>query len=427
MIYIPFIYFFLLSCYLWFRHKTFDVSVYMSSLYTVTSFCAILLVLGNNLGGGILYQGWEPELGVAPTFLYCFLITVTILPFSLIHTEKLTHITNNHPLLLYGFVGVLFLLALLNLYLVADSTRDVLNGDLNDVRMSHYQGEQTVADVRLLSMPGPVRFFYTLYPTTILALPLFFYYTCVEKRSLWLTSILLLISLSVPLRCIQAVDRTEIILYGQMFLFCLIFFRKVLTSSVKRLLFWSSLPVLTLVMMYLTAVSTARFEDKDGGTVGSTLQYAGQSYLNFCYFYDNANPDLIYPQREFPILSHVIFKSNYSETKDERSAKEGFFIGVFATHVGAWLLDIGLAGCIIYTLSFALVCILLIKYYNRKEFEITEVLLIFIVATLPIFGIFYSRFYNFSNAVQYLLVAILYFLSRYHFVWSRNEQSTNEQ
>ena len=80
MIFLPFIYFFLLSCYLWLRHRTFDVSVYMSSLYTVTSFCALILVLENKLeGSGILFDGWEPELGIVPTILYCFLLTVTIL------------------------------------------------------------------------------------------------------------------------------------------------------------------------------------------------------------------------------------------------------------------------------------------------------------------------------------------------------------
>ena len=175
----------------------------------------------------------------------------------------------------------------------------------------------------------------------------------------------------------------------------------------------------------MTAVSSARFEDRDEGTAGTVLQYAGQSYLNFCYFYDNANPNLVYPQREFPILSFFLFKSEYANTKDERTAKEGFFIGVFATHVGAWLLDIGLAGCIVYTIFFAFVCSLLIKYYNRTEFEITEVLLIFVTATVPIFGIFYSRFYNYAIALQYLFAGILYFLSRYRFVWGGDQQTDN--
>ena len=95
---LPFMYFLSLTAYLWRRHRTFDVSVYMCSLYTLTSFCAIILVEANMLdGGGILFYGWEPELGVVPTFLYCFLLTITILPFSLIRTEKREPWRNRGP------------------------------------------------------------------------------------------------------------------------------------------------------------------------------------------------------------------------------------------------------------------------------------------------------------------------------------------
>lgn len=418
MVLLPFAYFLILTIYLWYKHSTFDVSVYMSSLYTLTSFCAIILVMGNMLeGSGVLFDGWEPDLGLIPTILYCALLTITIIPFSFIRTEKLSNITNSHPLLLFFLIAILLAQALLNLYLVADSTMDVLNGDLKAIRDSHYQEEMSIADIKAASLPGPLQYFNYLNFSTILALPLFFYYTCIEKRSMWITFILLLISLSAPLKSIQVADRAEMILYGLMLIFCLIFFRNVLTSSVKRLFIWAGIPVIAIAVLYLTAVSSARFEETDEGTSGSALQYAGQSYLNFCYFYDNANPDLIYPQREFPIISHAVFKSDYGDVKEERSAKEGFFIGVFATHVGAWMLDIGLTGCIMYASFYALLCILLIKYHNRTEFDISEVLMLFILATIPIFGIFYHRFHNFTIALQYVLVGILYIMSKYKFVW----------
>ncbi len=421
MIFLPFIYFLFLTIYLWYKHRTFDVSVYMSSLYTFTSFCAIILVTGNMLeGGGILFNGWEPDLGIIPTLLYCTLLTVTIIPFSFIRTEKISNITNNKPLLLALLVVILLAQALLNLYLVADSTLDILNGDLNAVRESHYQEDMSLADIKAASLPGPLQYFNYLNYSTILALPLFFYYTCIEKRSLWITSILFFISLSAPLKSIQAVDRAELILYGLMFIFCCVFFKNVFTSSIKRLFTWTSIPVVALAVLYLTAVSSARFEKTDEGTSGSVLQYAGQSYLNFCYFYENANPNLIYPQREFPVISHAVFKSDYGEVKKERTAKEGFFIGVFATHVGAWLLDIGLVGCIIYTFAFSIICLLTIKYFNRSSYDISEVLVLFVLATVPLFGIFYYRFHSFQIALQYIIVGMLYLISKYKFIWSKS-------
>ena len=177
MVLLPFAYFLILTIYLWYKHSTFDVSVYISSLYTLTSFCAIILVTGNMLeGAGVLFDGWEPNLGLIPTILYCALLTITIIPFSFIRTEKLSNITNNHPLLLFLLVVILLAQALLNLYLVADSTMDVLNGDLKAIRDSHYQEEMSIADIKAASLPGPLQYFNYLNFSTILALPLFFYY-----------------------------------------------------------------------------------------------------------------------------------------------------------------------------------------------------------------------------------------------------------
>ena len=44
MVLLPFIYFTLLTLYWWKKHKGIDVCVYMSGLYAVSTFCALLIV-----------------------------------------------------------------------------------------------------------------------------------------------------------------------------------------------------------------------------------------------------------------------------------------------------------------------------------------------------------------------------------------------
>ena len=102
---IPLIYFICLAYYFWQKHKTFDVAVYMSILYVITSFCGVLMVVGGYLSseGGVLVDGWEPDYDIKPTILYCGLITLTILPFSFLRPEKLEEITNVHRFLIYAF------------------------------------------------------------------------------------------------------------------------------------------------------------------------------------------------------------------------------------------------------------------------------------------------------------------------------------
>lgn len=419
---VPLVYFAGLTYYFWQKHRTYDVATYMSTLYTITSICCVLMVMGgfmNRQGGGVLVDGYEPEFGIVPTILYCGLITLTILPFSFIRPEKLEDITNVHRYVIYGFTLFVVLQGLIMYYLVGDSITDLLNGDFKFLKDSHYSGNISPADAKMLTMPMPIQVMYLLSFMTLLALPLFFYYTCVEGRSLWLTSPLLAVSISPILRGVLMADRTEIIHYGLMFFFCLVFFQRFITKRVRNFMLAVSLPVLAVGVTYIVAVSASRFENEDEGASGSMLEYAGQSYVNFCYFYDNHNPELYYVERELPIVSYFVFKNQYVETKDERTAREGFFIGVFASHIGSWLLDVGVVGAILISAFFAFICCLVINRYNRTEFDVSDVLMLFALGAVPTFGIFYYRYYTVATAFVYLAAGLLFLFSKYIFVWHK--------
>lgn len=429
MHFVPLAYFAGLTYYFWQKHRTYDVATYMSTLYTITSLCSVLMIMGgflNQQGGGVLVDGYEPELGIIPTVLYCGLITLTILPFSFIRPEKLENISNVHRYVLYAFTLFIVVQGLIMYYLVGDSISDLLNGDFKFLKDSHYSGNISPADAKMLTMPMPVQFLYLLSFTTLLALPLFFYYTCVEGRSLWLTTPFLAVSISPILRGVLMADRTEIIYYGLMFFFCLVFFQRFITRRVRNFMLVASLPVLAVGLTYIVAVSVSRFENEDEGASGSMLEYAGQSYVNFCYFYDNHNPELYYVEREFPIISYFVFKNQYVDTKDERTAKEGFFVGVFATHIGSWMLDTGVIGAVLISIFFALLCCLIIKRYDRREFDIADVLMLFVLGSVPTFGIFYYRYYSIATAFVSVAAITLYACSRFIIVWKKDEPEETE-
>ena len=422
MFVVPFIYFSALTYYFWQKHKIFDIATYMSLLFVITSLCNILMVQGGYLQGGVLSEGWEPEFGVIPTILYCGLITLTIFPFSFVRPEKLQNISNIHRYVVFAFTVFIIIQGVLVYYLVGEFLSDLLNGDFKDLKDASYDGDITPADVKMLTMPAPLQILYFLSLMTLLGLPLFFYYSCVEKRNLWLTSPLLLVSVSPILRGMLAADRTEIIHYGLMFGFCLVFFQSFITKKVKYFLLAISVPVVAIGITYVVAVSSSRFENDDEGAAGSMLEYAGQSYANFCYFYDNHNSDLYYIERELPLTSYFVFKNQYAETKEERSAKEGFFIGVFASHIGSWLIDVGVVGCVLICVLFAAFCCFVIKWYDRTEFDIADVLMLFTLGVVPTFGIFYYRYYSLQTAVVYAAAIMLYIFSKFVIVW-KNKQN----
>lgn len=420
MEFIPLIYFTGLCYFLWQRRHVFDCAVYMSMLYAITSLCCVLMVqLGYLEGSGVLFDGWEPEFGIVPTFLYCFLITLTIIPFAFINPKKIEHITVTHKYILWAFTALIIVQGLLVDFLVLDSIKTILSGDFEYLKESHYSGDLSPADVKMLTMPMPIQVLYLTSYLTLLGLPLFFYYTCVEKIPIWFTWLLLPISIAPVLRGMIQADRTEIINYGLMFLFCLCLFQKLITKQLKVFFSLVSIPVIAIGIIYVLAVSASRFEDKDEGSSGSMLQYAGQPYANFCYLYENHNSDLYYIEREIPITSFILFKTQYTDTKEERSAKEGFFIGVFATHVGSWLIDTGTVGATFISILFALICIGVIKYHDRNSFDIEEILLLYILAVVPIFGIFYYRYYHSVIAFQYLAAGTIYLLSKIKITWNK--------
>jgi oligosaccharide repeat unit polymerase len=370
--------------------------------------------------GGVLYDGWEPDFGFIPTILYCGLITITILPFSLIRTEKIEAINNVHRITLYAFSTLILIQGVLMYYLVGDFMFDLLNGDFKFLKDAHYAGDISPADAKMLTMPLPFQLLYLTSFITLLGLPLFFYYSCVEKRSIWITFPLLVASISPILRGMLIADRTEIIHYALMFFFCLVFFYKFITKKVRNFFIASSIPVLAIGLTYFIAVSASRFDSEEGGTEGNLLEYAGQSYANFCYFYENHNPNLYYIERELPITSFFLFKSQYVDTKEERTAKEGFFIGVFASHVGSWMLDTGIAGSFLICILFAFICCLIIRTYNRTEFDIADVLMIFSLGAIPTFGIFYYRYYTIATAFIYVAAGALFIFSKFIFTWQKD-------
>ncbi len=419
MIFVPFIYFALLTAYWWKKHDGLDLCVYISGLYTISSFFAVIVVLTDTLGvSGILFNVEDLELNLIPTILFCAFLTLTFLPFSLIHTKKIESISSTMPWVIDGLASILIIVGLINFYAVFDSTAEILSGNLWAVREAAYAGDATPAQIKIDMMPAIFKYFYTLNFATILALPLYFYYLCCLKRPWWFMLLLLLASLSGPLAAIQAADRNEFVYYGMMFIYCVIFFYRLMSKKVRRGIYIISGVFATLFATYLIAVSVARFDKSTEGASGSIAAYAGQGYLNFCFFWENANFDLVAPEREFPMTFHTLAGLDSDDfRRNVRSGQQGFFISVFPTFLGEVMLDLSPIGMISWAIYYFLACMLIIKMRERTEYDIGEVVAIFTLAAIPIFGIFYYRYFYYTHALITIISALLYLCSKFKLVY----------
>ena len=252
----------------------------------------------------------------------------------------------------------------------------------------------------------------------MLALPLFFYSICFEHRPWWYNGLLFFASLSVPIKEMQVADRTEIVFFAMMFIYCLMFFYKFLSKKVKVIFMIMGIPVVAAALIYIVAVSQARFDEREGGAGAGAVQYTGQSYLNFCYFWENANPDLISAEREFPLIHHFIYHIDSNpERRVARSGQQGFFISVFPSFIGDLMLDLSPIGMIVWVICYVLLCYQIIQSPHREELSLGEVLAIFALAVVPIFGIFYYKYFSYKYTIMFMLVGLVYVLSKIKFVY----------
>ncbi|MBQ0057390.1 MAG: hypothetical protein KBT20_07005 [Bacteroidales bacterium] len=425
---VPFLFFTLLTVYWWRQHRGLDVCTYMSGMFAFTSLLSFLIVAfdqtqgtGGSDSGGMLWAGWEPKLGFVPTAIYCIFIGVAIMPFSFIHVRDIKRITVNAPWTLLGISALLIGCSLVSFYCVADSTLDILSGDLAAVRTSSYLGEQTPADIKAEGLPFPLGYLTYLNFSTTLAMPIMFYNVCYGNKPWWWNTLLFFASMTPIMVGIQRVDRTEPVFFAIMLLFCIVFFRHAFSRRF-RIIMRLGIFLLALVgFAYIATVSMARFDgSKNGDATTSVLQYGGQNYLNFCYFWENASYDEVASEREFPLINHFVSKiDSNADRRGDRSARQGFFISVFASFIGDILLDLGPVGLTAWIVFYVLLTLEVIKWRRRTEYDISEVLIIFLLAAVPLFGIFYYRYFQWMIAINYVVLIIFRLLSKYKFVYSK--------
>ena len=354
----------------------------------------IVVVMGELTGGGgICFGNDEVILSPIATLLYCFFITLGVLPFSMLYKKDLTKITVKNPIILLCLSIFLIGIALLNFYLVADSTLEILSGDLATVKFEHNSGFKSPAEIKAQSLPSIVWFLYTFKNSTLLAIPLFFYYICFEKKPWWFVALIFFTSLTMPIYCMQMADRTEIVFYGIMFISCLVLFHKFLSSKAKKLLRISIIPLSALMIIYLAVVTDARFSERDDGSAGGVAQYSGQNYLNFCYFWEYGDFRYVTTERELPLITYLTTRiENTDDRRMERSEEQGFQMSVFASYIGDIMLDLSPIGLAVWCILFFFLAIILFKRPHRTEMNIGEYLMFFYLSAIPLFGVFYYRY-----------------------------------
>lgn len=403
--YIPFVYFIILT-YVLFRKRGLDVSVFISLLYVITSFCSILM-----FKMGLVERNYSHPSLIA-TIVYCGLLTFCIVPISklklcetdLIVTPKTERILTR---LTYVFFVVFLIYIILNIqdiiYVLLFGDYAQLRYDILNENIGHVQGVSGYLSI-LLNLFASISFIMVL---------VFFISITYLKKGVLFNLCALCGSLTSLLSEILGISRAGIFYYAIILSLCLVIFWKKIGFKTKLSI---TIPISALVIsmgIYFSQVTTDRFEENyaAGGTQGGLISYTGMPYSNFCYFFDNKPYTGVSTRFLLPFTNYVLkgYKGG-TERELEMTRITNMSCVSFMTFLGSFIMDCNQVMPFIFVILYTLLLRHCLRNKHGTRIKLFWLIFIFILIIVPSIGCisyFYtSPFRNLSLAVLLIFLKI---------------------
>lgn len=412
MIYIPFLYFTILTIFLY-RKRGIDPSTYISLLYTITTGCSVLLAIDPSY---VRYNSAAlASVNFVPTILFCILITLSIAPVYIFNFRKINCITLKNTKFIKWITYAFFISFLLHVILYFKEFIFILAlGDkMAELRTGLYHGDM----LQLTKYPAPIEMialpFKVLADFSYIMIFLYFFCICTIKLSKRMHLMMICGSLTSVYVGILGVDRSKTFYWVILAGLCFVLFYHYMDKKARKQIVRFGIVIVALIGTYFMAMTIARFGDSDGSIGSAILNYAGQSFINFCYFWENYNaPDGVTLKHLFPAISHFIFDSYDGAVpyQQEMSQLSGMECGVFYTYLGTFITSAGKLGPFIITIVYLILANLVMK---RKSGTISfsKLTYIFLVLIIPTTGfILYMYTSTFKTLTLLFLVTMMHLL-----------------
>lgn len=406
MIAIPFIYFTSYFVYIY-KKNGLDVAAYMAFLYALTGFFSIILSNTN-------LEYAAKEVAFLPTLLYCILITCCISPFVGLRLNTKIFSELNINIKIFNYLSYFYIVSFLFTIILFwdDMVFRLTVADFKAMRGADDFFMQTAQ----AKLSGPLRILSSIFgifnSMSWIVLLLFFYSICFLQKKIWFNLLLLLSSTSCIILGIIGIDRSIVFYWLLLLGFSFILFYKYIPAKKKKWIFISFSILVGLLMMYFIAVTMSRFGDEGSdkeGAFDSIIEYAGQNFINFCWFWDNFNLPNINLTGLFPAINHFfIGDPGIVEYGKILELKLGFFVNYFYTYLGSWMIYVGQFGTIILVVIYSisvrkmLVC--------KRKVNLGVFMRTFIIGTVPACGVI---LYTYTSYMVTISALILYILSFY--------------
>ena len=384
--------------------KGFGVSAYVSLMYVITSIAALLLYSNTPKA-----ERLDPSL--ISTIIYCFLISLSIIPIYRIDKTGYQNVQINNPGFIKGLIWFyLFCFFFLLVFYWQDIMFRIALGDWDDIKRSAAMGD--AYSIRQFSgLLRPVSIIVRVFTSISFVMIPVFFLSLKQLRLPYRYSFSAIIgSLSSFLVAILDADRSRIFIWVLLMGLCLVIFWGELGKRMKRSIIPLIVSVIGVAVIYSYAVSVSRFSDTSGGALQSVIAYAGQPFSNFCYFFDHFNNlEGVNTRVLFP-FTHTFIVGDYVGGVDlqmEMTLKTGIYSSVFYTFLGIFIIDSNQAGPFLFIIVYLLIwAIVQRRSKKRNRVSLYSFFVYYFLMVIPTYGCIaymYSHWYLTLSIVLLLL------------------------
>ena len=421
MIVIPFLFFSILLCRQLYKNNwKFDIASLIFSIYAVSGFFSMLIDAYGMRSIDTKNYNISPLASIA----YCGLLTLCAWPFmsfSNLRIKEIKPLRNSGWLKFFAYL--LFCYSVLNFVMSYDNVMYVLTSDdMAQIRGDFNKGY--VQEGWVSKLPFSVRIPFTLLNMMSGCSWIFiffaFFCTSIQKLPMRFFLMFFIASISGVIENLTAAGRSAAVYWIIGAVACYLFFLSYIGNKTKRWARTLFLVVIVLFVGYLTALTISRFGETSIGEVegsqGGVILYLGQSYINFCYFFDTYECPFPTFQVLFPFTYRLIGYPiqgtvALQEFLSQLSHKE---LNVFYTFIGHILVTTNIFLSILYCIILYIASILTLKKIRKGIANPITAYLYLSLSSVLFLGLFGHYYAGATNTTSFLIwLALLYFKPKF--------------
>ena len=278
------------------------------------------------------------------------------------------------------------------------SLRTMLN-NMSEVRLAYYNGEVDYVPSSILEILCN----WVSYIQFISPFLCFYYLLQNEKKRALL---LFVVSLLPAVENLIIGEREACVIVLGNFVFSYIFYKDVIPKSYMEKIRIFGIILVSPFILFIVAMTFARFENTDGGVLSSLIVYIGDQPYNYSYQFSSINiaDQCLHGKLCFPYF----FAQNEQLTGPLNDyINSPMYLNVFAGLPGFFLLDFGYYS--IFVLALFSMCFFFLTRYKRKQTQklgFNHLFIFLIYYQIVFMGLFYFRYSSKYFVIMCLLVAL---------------------